>query len=123
MPGPAPTIDTNPELAFVDVDLVELRRALKATGEWSRALVAGCLEFVAAVQDDDLEHRKNSNSRVQYRAMLRRLVELEATPPPTSKRGRRPGTLTEGRPSTSVGRLRRLRHRRPPAPGLLAEAA
>lgn len=74
------SLKRNPELAFVDVELLDLRRELKGVGEWSRGTVACCVNFVAGIQegDDAVPPRQAS----AYRKMLRRLIELERVPPP-----------------------------------------
>jgi hypothetical protein len=85
-----------PELEFVDVDLLTLYRRLNDAGEpWSRAVKAGCLEFVAAVQGGGPLAAKPQAA--EYRKMLRRLLELEATPPPRRRRRPAAAAVTSAR--------------------------
>lgn len=83
MAAPKKTVRTNPELAFVEEDLLSLYRRLSALDEWSRVQKAGCLDFVAAVKAGG--PRPASAALARYRRMLRRLLELEASPPSPSR--------------------------------------
>jgi len=88
------TTHPRPELEFLEVPLDVVYRRLNAAGEpWSRALKAGCLEMVAAAQEG--RELPAPRQAAGYRRMLRRLLELQATPPP--KNGSKAGKLTASR--------------------------
>jgi hypothetical protein len=81
MAAPRKTLDTNPELAFIDGDYLELRRRLKLTGLYSRATIAGCVDFVIGMAEG--ETTVDPVSRAKYRKILR--AELERTGPPPAR--------------------------------------
>ncbi|MDP9441406.1 MAG: hypothetical protein M3P34_04340 [Actinomycetota bacterium] len=92
MAAPRKTLKTNPELAFAEVDMLELYRRLRPLVGYSRTQKGGLLEFVAAAKTG--APLPSKGAQALYRKMLRELLELEATPPPT--RRRRAGTVAAG---------------------------
>lgn len=112
--GPKKTVETNPEIAFVDVDLLDLYRRLRQLPDWSRTKKATTVAFMAAVKEGEPLPAKPQQA--QARKMLRQLLELERTAPPparsrvTSSSKRRSGTSSGlisgrfGRPTRAVAK-------------------